>query len=164
MNAVLDQLDSIIKNASMDVYSGTEDDILRKLEVNVDLGTPQGDAVTMDLSLSLSAVNEPQEITGPADAQPLSALLKQLNIDPGQLGQLGAVLGGASAAPQAGLAAPTGGASQAYLECLQTAETSDALQQCARRCSSRRRGAWSPAWWRPASRARAARRDPTARA
>ncbi|MGZ5356330.1 MAG: hypothetical protein ACXWE8_08200 [Solirubrobacterales bacterium] len=133
VNAVLDQLDSIVKSASMDVYSGTDDDILRKLEVNLDLETPQGDAVTMDLSLSLSSVNEPQEITGPADAQPLSALLKQFNIDPSQLGQLGAVLGGASAAPQAGgsAAAPTGGASQAYLECLQTAETRDALQQCA---------------------------------
>ncbi|HET8976380.1 MAG TPA: hypothetical protein VFN15_07090 [Solirubrobacterales bacterium] len=134
VNAVLDQLDGIVKNASMDVYSGTDDDILRKLDLDLDLETPQGDSVTVGLSLSLSGVNEPQEIVGPTDAKPLNELLQQLNIDPSRLGQLGAALGSASSgAAQAGgsPAAPSSGASQAYLECLQTAETSDALQQCA---------------------------------
>jgi hypothetical protein len=136
LNALLDQLGTAIKNASLDVYSGTEDDILRKAEFNVELENPQGggETASMDLSLTLSGVNEQQEIAGPAEAQPLNDLLSQFGIDPSQLQQLGAVLGGASgAAPQTGgeAAAPTSEATQAYLECLQTADSSDALQECA---------------------------------
>jgi hypothetical protein len=133
LQSSLDQLTESVKNASLDVYSGNEDDILRKLDLSFDVESAEGDTLTADFSLSLSDVNQPQEIAGPGSAQPLSELLQQFNIDPSSLGQLGTALGGASAnAPQAGgsAAPPTSDATQAYLECLQTATTSEALQEC----------------------------------
>jgi hypothetical protein len=133
LQSSLDQLTESVKSASMDVYSGTDDDILRKLDLSFEVESGEGDTLTADFSLSLSDVNQPQEIAGPGSARPLTELLQQFNIDPGSLGQLGTALGGASAgAPQAGGSAtpPTSDATQAYLECLQTATTSEALQEC----------------------------------
>jgi hypothetical protein len=129
----LDQLTESVKSASLDVYSGTDDDILRKLDLSFEVESGEGDTLTADFSLSLSDVNQPQEIAGPGSAQPLSELLQQFNIDPSSLGQLGTALGGSTAgAPQAGGSAepPSSDATQAYLECLQTATTSEALQEC----------------------------------
>jgi hypothetical protein len=135
----LNQLTSIIKSAEFDIYSGESDDLLRRLDANLDLDPPPGTAgapesVTFELSLTLSDVNEPQTISAPANAQPLANLLQQFGIDPSQLG--GALRGGLDAGgalPQSGgsQAAPSGDASQAYLQCLQQAQGSEALAQCA---------------------------------
>jgi hypothetical protein len=87
----------------------------------------------MELSLTISDVNEPQTISAPSGAQPLSGLLQQLGIDPSRLG--GALRGGLGGGglPQSGgsPAPPSGGASQAYLQCLQQAQGAEAVQQCA---------------------------------
>ena len=133
LNGQLDQLSDIVKNASMDVYSGTEDDILRKLELNLDVESPEGDSLTVDLSLTLSDVNEPQQIAGPAQARPLNDLLAQFGIDAGSLGQLGTILGGSAGAPQTGGSpvSPSDEDIQAWLECSQEATTREALEECA---------------------------------
>ena len=135
----LDQLTSVIKSADFDIYSGESDNLLRKLEANLELTPPTGtlgtpDSVTLQVTLTISDVNEPQTISAPSEAQPLASLLQQLGIDPSQLG--GALRGGlraGGALPQSGgsQAAPSGGASQAYLQCLQQAQGEDALGQCA---------------------------------
>jgi hypothetical protein len=135
----LNQLTSIIKSAEFDIYSGESDDLLRRLDANLDLDPPPGTAgapesVTFELSLTLSDVNEPQTISAPANAQPLANLLQQFGIDPSQLGgALRGGLGAGGALPQSGgsQAAPSGDASQAYLQCLQQAQGSEALAQCA---------------------------------
>jgi hypothetical protein len=135
----LDQLTSIIKSAEFDIYSGESDDLLRRLDANLDLDPPPGTAgapesVTLELSLTLSDVNEPQTISAPANAQPLANLLQQFGIDPSQLGgALRGGLGAGGALPQSGgsQAAPSGDASQAYLQCLQQAQGSEALARCA---------------------------------
>jgi hypothetical protein len=134
----LDQLTSIIQSAEFDIFSGESDDLLRKLEAKLELNPPPGtagapDSVQLELSLTIGNVNEPQTISAPSGAQPLSGLLQQLGIDPSQLG--GALRGGLGGGglPQSGgsAAPPSGGASQAYLQCLQQAQGADAVQQCA---------------------------------
>jgi hypothetical protein len=135
----LDHLTSVIKSADFDIYSGESDNLLRRLEANLELTPPTGtlgtpDSVTLQVTLTISDVNEPQTISAPSEAQPLANLLQQLGIDPSQLG--GALRGGlraGGALPQSGgsQAAPSGGASQAYLQCLQRAQGEDALGQCA---------------------------------
>jgi HPt (histidine-containing phosphotransfer) domain-containing protein len=134
----LDQLTSVIESADFDIYSGESDNLLRKLEADVELAPPAGagglDSVNLQFTLTISNINEPQTISAPSDAQPLASLLQQLGIDPGQLGgALRGGLGAGGALPQAGgsQTAPSGGASQAYLQCLQQAQGEDALSECA---------------------------------
>jgi hypothetical protein len=135
----LDQLTSIIKSAEFDIYSGESDNLLRKVDASLELDPPAGTAgapesVTLEFSVTISDVNEPQTISAPSGAQPLANLLQQFGIDPSQLG--GALRGGlgeGGALPQSGgsQTAPSGGASQAYLQCLQQAQGEAAITECA---------------------------------
>ena len=135
----LDQLTGIVKSADFDIYSGADDDILRKLEATLELDPPDtGDApdsVDVTFSVTLGEINEPQSISAPTGAQPLGDLLQQFGVDPSALGQLGAAVGsaGAGTTPQAGgsPSGPSDGASQEYLDCLANAEGAAAVQQCA---------------------------------
>jgi hypothetical protein len=127
-----------IKTADFDVYSGTDDDLLRKLSATIEITPPEGtagspDSLNVDFSLTFSDVNESQSISAPTDTQPLTDLLQQFGIDPSQLG--GALRGGLGSGglPQSGgsTAPPSSSASQAYLQCLQTAQGQAGLAQCA---------------------------------
>ncbi|MET0729751.1 MAG: hypothetical protein ABWZ03_01040, partial [Solirubrobacterales bacterium] len=125
----LDELTDIIQSAEFDIYTGADDDILRKLEANLEIdppGTSGGpESVTVGFSLTLSELNEPQEIAGPTDAQPLGDLLQQFGVDPSRLGA--AAAGGSGS----GASGATNPATQAYLDCLADAQGQDALDQCA---------------------------------
>jgi hypothetical protein len=141
--AQLDQLTGIIESADFDIFTGKDDNLLRKLEASLELNPPDSsgsaDKVTVDFSVTLSDLNEPQTIAGPASAKPLTDLLSQFGVDPSQLGQLGSAVqgaaggGGGAAAPQAGgsPAGPSNDSTQAYLDCLATAKGAAAVQQCA---------------------------------
>ncbi len=125
----LDELTDIVKSADFDIYTGADDDILRKLEGEHRAGSarhPGGirSRSTLDFSVTLSELNEPQEIAAPTGAQPLGDLLQQFNVDPSQLG---AATDGGSGASAAG----NDPASQAYLDCLAEAQGAEALDQCA---------------------------------
>jgi hypothetical protein len=135
----LDELTSIVESADFDIFTGTDDKLLRKFEANIELA-PQADtpgapsSVTADLAITLSDVNQAQTISAPSSAEPLAGLLEQLGVDPGQLGgALRGGLGNGGAPPQTGGATtpPSGGASQAYLQCLSQAVGQEAVQQCA---------------------------------
>ncbi len=89
----LDQLGDVIESAEFDIYTGADDNVLRKFEASLDLNPPAGSPArarpTTSRSTSrsrLSELNEPQEIAAPADAQPLQGLLEQLGVDPSALG------------------------------------------------------------------------------
>jgi hypothetical protein len=135
----LDQLTNIIETADFDIYSGESDDLLRRLDAHLDLAAPEEtpgapESVTLDVSLTIGDVNEPQTISAPASAQPLASLLQQFGIDPSQLGgALRGGLGAGGALPQSGgtQTAPSGDASQAYLQCLQRAQGEAAITECA---------------------------------
>jgi hypothetical protein len=139
----LDQLTGIVQSADFDIYGGADDDVLRKLEANLELDPPDAegapDSVDVTFSITLSDLNEQQSISAPSGARPLGDLLQQFGVDPSQLGQLEGVLGGASGGGSAGPAPQAGGApggpsdqqSQAYLDCLADAQGAAAVQQCA---------------------------------
>jgi hypothetical protein len=135
----LDQLNGIIQSADFDVYSGETDKVMRRLGAKIELKPPAGapgapDSVTVEFELTLADVNQPQTISAPANAQPLSQLLQQLGLSPSALGgALRGGLGSSGALPQTGgsTTPPSNSASQAYLQCLQQANGQSALQQCA---------------------------------
>ena len=131
----LAQIEESIQSADFDVYSGEDDNVLRKVTASLEVapseetaGAP--DSLTVDFSLTFSEVNEEQSISAPTDAEPLRGLLEQFGVDPSQLG--GAIEGGVGGLPQSGgeTAPPTDSSTQAYLECLQQAQGQDELQQC----------------------------------
>jgi hypothetical protein len=132
----LAQAEDSVKTADFDIYSGAEDDVLRRLSATLELEPPEGapgapNAVSAEFSITFSDVNESQDVSAPSDARPLTELLQQFGIDQGQLGQgLQGGLGGASGSGGP-TAPPSSGQSQAYLECLQTAQGADELSQCA---------------------------------
>jgi hypothetical protein len=122
----LDQLKSSVQDASIDVYSGTDDHLLRKLELSLSITPPASSgasvsSVNVDFSVTLSDVNQPQTITAPSNAKPISDLLGQFGLP----GLPGAGTGGFSI-PGGGGSSSGGGPSQAYFECIQKAGTNQA--------------------------------------
>lgn len=119
-----------VESASIDIYTGAEDKILRRMDLSLSLADPggSGDTLALDLSIGLSAVNEEQTIEAPADAQPLEELV------PGGLGGLG----GAGLEGLGGLQGLGGGSdldglggSAEYRECIAAAGSPDELAACA---------------------------------
>ena len=141
------ELTSALKKADVEVYVG-DDDIIRKLVAEMTIQPKGGDEkVDVSLELTLSGVNEEQEISAPSGAKPLEGLFQQLGVNPLELLEsassgegLGDLLegltegsslgGGSSSGGSSGSAGGGGGGQQAYLECLRGAETTAALQQC----------------------------------
>jgi len=140
------ELSKAIQKAHADVYVG-DDDIIRKIatELTVEM---EGEAVEIDLELSLGEVNQEQDISAPANAKPLEGLFQELGVNPIELLEglnggeegLGGLLEGLSGGGQGSEGSgsdseelPSGGsaAQQAYLECLQGIETPTDLQKCA---------------------------------
>ncbi len=134
-----DQLKGIVTSGNVDVNSGEDDKLLRRLQLEFDLKPPPGtpgapDSVTLFLQLNLADVNKPQTVTAPANAQPLKNLLDRYGIDLGNLGNaLRGGVGSSGALPESGgsTTAPSGTAVQKYQQCLQQANGVSELQQCA---------------------------------
>jgi hypothetical protein len=129
----LDMIQSAIKQASIDVYSGTDDHLLRKLALSLDITPPSGSganvsSVTVNLSVAFSDVNQPQTITAPSNAKPLQDLLSQLGI-PGLPG-LGGSTGGFSLP---GSGSSGGAGSSAYQNCINNATSASDFQKCAQK-------------------------------
>jgi hypothetical protein len=127
----LDQVEQAVTDASFDVYSGEDDDLLRKLDANVsidpsaiDSAVPVPiDSVDLSVSVELSDVNEDQTIDAPSDAKPIDDLLQQFG-GLGGLGGLGALGGGDLGdlgGSDLGGGNGGGGPSADYLECVQNA-------------------------------------------
>ena len=110
-----------VTEATMDVYSGEDDHLLRKLDLSltIDPSAIAGgstaipiDDVQIDLGLVLTGVNEQQTISAPSDAQPISQLLGDLGVSPSAIPGLdsGSGSGGAS-----------GSGADDYFQCIQQA-------------------------------------------
>jgi hypothetical protein len=125
--AQLDQVKDSIKEASLDIYSGKDDHVLRKLSLAL-VVEPTADTATVsnvdiNLSVTLSDVNESQTINAPSDAQPLTGLLRQLGLNSlGSIGSSGGTSGGVGGG---------GGPTSDYLSCIQNAATAADYQECA---------------------------------
>lgn len=113
------QLEQAIKSVDVQIYTGAQDRILRRLVVHAVLHDPQskGDS-TLDLDLQFTKVNEDQQISAPANPKPFSELLKVTSaLDGGGLSGLlgGARSGGGSAT------APSGSNVDRYANCVKKA-------------------------------------------
>jgi hypothetical protein len=139
--AEIDQVEDAIDEASIDVYSGADDRILRKLDLNLALTAPEDsdssvDSVEASFSVTLAEVNEDQTIEAPSDAKSFGELEQQLGLPPGVLEQAlgGGTLGGGSLGGGAlggGAVQPEPGTtSNKYLDCLSQATTAEELQAC----------------------------------
>jgi len=158
-----------VKSANVNVYTGQSDKLLRRLDFNLNLSVPSNlrtqarglTSGTINFTLGLDQVNQPQAVSTPANAKPLSTLLSALagaGAANGSAGGGGAGAGtgavprggsGAGGAPQgsapqgsspqggsgAGGSGAGGGTSSqqnAYLSCVQRAgKNLRAVQKCA---------------------------------
>ena len=142
------ELTGAVKKAHVEVYVG-DDDIIRKVAAEATV-EPQGtsnEKVEIEFEMSLSGVNEDQEISAPSGAKPLEGLFQKLGVNPLELlegassgeglGDLlegvtgGSGLSGIPGGSSSGGSGGSGASQQAYLECLKGAETPADLQQCA---------------------------------
>jgi hypothetical protein len=85
-----------VKDPRVEIYTGKDDQILRRLVVNLGITDAASDTSgTVAFDISITDLNEDQDIAEPADAKPFNELLSQLG---GLgLGGLGATGGGGSA-------------------------------------------------------------------
>lgn len=151
------QVSEVVKKVDADLYVGDEG-IVRRLTVAAVGEDEDGERVSVDFDMTLSEVNEAQEISPPANAKPLEGLFGKLGVNPlallessgedGIAGLLEGVLGGASiegvpggalgGGSSSGGASGSGGSnpggsadSKSYIECLEDAKTASDLQDCA---------------------------------
>ncbi|MGI8624056.1 MAG: hypothetical protein ACR2NB_11370 [Solirubrobacteraceae bacterium] len=122
-------VEKAVKSANVTIETGKADSILRRLGFTVSIEDPAGSGGKADVAfdLTLSGVNEDQQINGPANAKPFQELLGQL----GGLGGLGA-LGGAGGTSSSSSSAANPQATKAYVACVQKAGSDAAkAQKCA---------------------------------
>jgi hypothetical protein len=115
-----------VTDASMDVYSGEDDHLLRKLDLHltIDPKAIAGGAVALpidniDISfgVELTDVNSTQTISAPSNAQPISQLLGDLGVNLDDLGSIP----GLGASGSSGSSGSSGGSADDYFQCLQQA-------------------------------------------
>jgi hypothetical protein len=122
-----------VERLDVEIYTGAEDRILRRMVVDLGLQAPEGradvgpQAADTRFDLQLLEVNEDQDIEAPENAQPFDELVARLEgLGLGNLGLGGSALGGGTG----------GGAGQENLErysqCIQEAAgDSDEVRKCA---------------------------------
>lgn len=146
IEAAKDEIEGALKTAHADVYVG-DDDIVRRISAQLTIEPPESSgsgpkSVELSFDLTLTGVNEEQEIAAPQGAKPLSDLFIKLGVNPIELlgllqgeedsGEaLGNLLEGLSGS-SGGSGGSGGGGRQAYLKCLGEASTPVDLQQCAK--------------------------------
>lgn len=118
-----------VTDATINVYSGVDDHVLRKLDatLTIDPASLAGGAavpvssIDISFSVEIADLNAEQTIEAPADAAPIDQLLGDAGIDPSSLGGLGGSTGGSTGSE----------AGDAFQECLQQATTPDEINACA---------------------------------
>jgi hypothetical protein len=130
-----------VRSATVDVYTGAGDKILRRLAFTLNLAVPPDlrsaasglTGGTISFDLLLASVNQPQTITAPGNALPLTSLLGQLSSSSSTSSGSGrAAPRGTGTGSGSGGAGSPGGSQSAYLQCAQRAGGNiKALQQCA---------------------------------
>ena len=118
-----------VKDPKVEIYTGKEDSILRRLVV--DLGIEDAASKTsgtVSLDVSISDLNEDQDIAEPADAKPFNDLLGQF----GGLGALGGATGGGSSDDGGAAAGGSAEDLEKYSKCITDAGSDvEAARKCA---------------------------------
>ena len=121
-----------VTDASVDVYSGEDDHVLRKVDANLTIDptqiAPEGaipvSNIQIQFSVEIDGLNEDQTIEAPTDAKPISELLGDTGLDPSALGGLGGASLGAGSSGG-------GAAGGSFEQCIQQASTPDEINACA---------------------------------
>ena len=143
--AQLGAFSSAVSEASVDVYSTVDEQLLSKFDINlsIDPSAIAGGAaiplesIDIDFGFEIGDINEVQTIEAPSDAQPIEDLLGDTGIDLGDLGDLGGGLpgglpgGSGGGGGGGGGGAGAGAAAEDYLECLNEATTPEEINACA---------------------------------
>jgi hypothetical protein len=129
------QLEAAIKSVDVQIYTGAQDRILRRLVVHGVLRAPGAKADSaLDLDLKLTQVNQDQQISAPANPKPFSELLKVTGALQ-KIGGLSGLSGAHAGIPNFGsgsVTAPTGSNVDRYAKCVEKASGDRAkLRKCA---------------------------------
>jgi hypothetical protein len=114
-----------VRDVDVAIYTGKDDRILRRLRVGLDLAGERGGRAAVVLDVSLTGVDEDQDIAAPSDPRPFGELTDRL-------GGLGFALGGGGGA-MPGAGAPGRGALKRFSDCIADAGGDAAA---ARECSA----------------------------
>jgi hypothetical protein len=126
------QAEDAIKALNVEIYTGAEDKILRRMVVAMKLDVPQSaggssQAANLKLDFQLQDLNESQEINAPSSTKPLSELMSKLQ---------GLGIPGIGRSSGSGSSSGSAGTSQEnlqkYSECIQKANGDNSkIQKCA---------------------------------
>ena len=111
----------------MEIYTGTEDKILRRMVVALGIVAPQGSSspdgsADLKLDFALSGLNEDQKISEPSGAKPFDQLLSQLGgLGLGGLGGAGSSGSGSGSSGSGSSAAPNNANLEKYSQCVSEA-------------------------------------------
>jgi hypothetical protein len=113
------QLEEAIQDVRFDLWTGEEDKILRRIEVEFGFEVPRAlrqdtqgvEQGNVEMALEIADVNQEQTINPPEDARPLSELQNTLGL--GALGGLGGSGGGGSGGSSGGGGGSSGGGGSA---------------------------------------------------
>jgi hypothetical protein len=123
-----------IKNLRVEIFTGKDDTILRRLHVAFDLKSGNENA-NVDVDFSYTDVNEGQDIKSPSNAKPFDQLLGQLQGLAGQLGtgsSGGSSGSGSSGSGSSGSNSPSADDFKKYSDCVAKAGNDPAkAQKCA---------------------------------
>ena len=126
-----------VKDVRVEIYTGSEDKILRRMLVDMSIQAPEGtedlDSADIVFDLSITGVNEDQTIEEPENTKPLDELLGQLGgLGLGGLGGGAGGAGGSGSGSGSGGAAPDAAALEEYSNCVRDAGAdATKAQQCA---------------------------------
>jgi hypothetical protein len=128
------QAQDAVKDLSVEIYTGKDDKILRRMVVAMKLETPNSSGSTesanINLDFQLLDVNESQDINAPENTKPFNQLLGKLN---GLgLGGLGAIGGGSSSGSGSGSGGDNAQNLEKYSKCIQDANGDNSkIAKCA---------------------------------
>ena len=137
-----------IKNPSVDVWTGSSDKTLRRLQITLTIpvtgktSSQLGGVTSADIGLSMqySDLNQPQTIKAPTTVKPFSQFQSKVNsFVQGLQGATAGVLGGSSSSGSgsSGGTSTNGAAVSKYSQCIQAAGTDvSKMQKCASLLSS----------------------------
>ena len=148
--ATRDQIERSVEKADLDIYTGKDDKVLRKLDAKIQFSVPEAlrqqagglKSGEIELTLEIADINESQSIEAPKSAKPLSQLQRQLGSSGfGALGSQGGS-GNGSSGSQGGSGSGSGALeaqpgdsvsraqSRRYLRCVQDAKGTAELNKC----------------------------------
>ena len=113
------QVTDAIKNPKVEIYTGKEDKILRRMVISLGIVAPEGSGTSgsadIKFDLSISDLNKDQEVSEPSGAKPFDQLLSQLGgLGLGGLGGAGGTGGSGSGSGSSG--SGSSGSNNANLE------------------------------------------------